>query len=249
MSLSTRREVPSLDALLEGTAGLPPLTVRTSRRARRLTLRVYPGGRVEITLPPFVAPEDVAHFVVRHRAWIESRVLRWQGVTARDNAALPERVALPALGDEWQVAYLPRATSGFRARDGQLTIFGDPAVVMQQRRQLCAWLTEEARSSLGRWLREVALETGCRYDRVQLRRQRTRWGSCSRSGTISLNICLLFQPPDVVRYLLIHELCHTREMNHSDRFWALVESFEPDYRSLDRLLSRGWQNVPDWLYA
>jgi predicted metal-dependent hydrolase len=84
---------------------------------------------------------------------------------------------------------------------------------------------------------------------VQIRRQRTRWGSCSVKGTISLNVCGIFQEPDVLRYLLIHELSHTRHMNHSRRFWSLVESLEPDYRRLDRELLQGWQRVPGWMFA
>ena len=55
--------------------------------------------------------------------------------------------------------------------------------------------------------------------------------------------------PQVVRYLLVHELCHTRHMNHSNRFWSLVASFEPDYRELDRELLRGWQSVPGWMFS
>ena len=68
-------------------------------------------------------------------------------------------------------------------------------------------------------------------------------------GTVSLNCCLMFQRPDVVRYLLLHELCHTRHMNHSLRFWQLVERFEPAHRALDRELLRGWQNVPAWVFG
>ena len=106
-----------------------------------------------------------------------------------------------------------------------------------------------AREQLGSQLAKVAAEDGFRYARAQIRRQRTRWGSCSASGTISLNVCLLFLRPQVVRYLLVHELCHTRHMNHSKRFWALVASFEPDYRALDRELLRGWQSVPGWMFS
>jgi predicted metal-dependent hydrolase len=83
---------------------------------------------------------------------------------------------------------------------------------------------------------------------MHLRRQRTRWGSCSAKGTISLNMCLMFQRPAVVRYLLVHELCHRRQLNHSPRFWSLVESFEPQWRVLDAELLRGWQNVPAWVF-
>jgi predicted metal-dependent hydrolase len=111
------------------------------------------------------------------------------------------------------------------------------------------WLADVAREQLGAELARVAAEGGFRYSRAQIRRQRTRWGSCSASGTISMNVCLLFLRPQVVRYLLIHELCHTRHMNHSNRFWSLVESFEPDYRELDRELLHGWQTVPGWMFS
>ena len=82
---------------------------------------------------------------------------------------------------------------------------------------------------------------------MQVRLQRTRWGSCSSRGRISLNLALVFQPPAVLRYLLVHELAHTRHMNHSRAFWAAVAACEPDYRRLDALLCKGWHNVPDWL--
>ena len=84
--------------------------------------------------------------------------------------------------------------------------------------------------------------------RVALRCQRTRWGSCSTRGTVSLNCSLLFLRPEVVRYLFVHELAHTRHMNHSASFWRLVELLEPEYRSLDRELLAGWRTVPAWVF-
>jgi hypothetical protein len=85
--------------------------------------------------------------------------------------------------------------------------------------------------------------------RLQLRWQRTRWGSCSRHGTISLNGCLLFQPPEVLRYLMVHELAHLQHMNHSPRFWHCVARYEPDWKRLDAELLQGWRRVPSWLLA
>ena len=82
-----------------------------------------------------------------------------------------------------------------------------------------------------------------------IRRQRSRWGSCSTRGTISLNCCLMFQRPQVVRYLMIHELSHTVQMNHSRRFWQTVSRHCPDYRRLDRELLDGWRRVPSWVFA
>ena len=97
-------------------------------------------------------------------------------------------------------------------------------------------------------LHALAAQMGVAPGRLQVRCQRTRWGSCSRRGTISLNRCLLFQTPEVLRYLMIHELAHLRHMNHSAHFWADVARQEPDWKLLDRELLQGWRRVPSWVF-
>jgi predicted metal-dependent hydrolase len=109
------------------------------------------------------------------------------------------------------------------------------------------WLMGRAQTVLAEHLADCAREFGFSYRALSIRRQKTRWGSCSARGTISLNCCIVFQPPEVLRYLLIHELSHTRHMNHSRAFWATVAGCCPDYRKLDRQLLEGWRRVPSWL--
>jgi predicted metal-dependent hydrolase len=82
-----------------------------------------------------------------------------------------------------------------------------------------------------------------------MRLQRTRWGSCSAQRTVSLNAALLLLEPELVRYLMVHELCHLRWLDHSRRYWRLVERFEPDFRALDRRLTEAWRELPAWLFA
>jgi predicted metal-dependent hydrolase len=235
--------------LLDPARDSPAFAVRVSARARRLTVRVYPGGRVQVTVPRGTRPDAVARFVSRHRAWIDARVREFAS-RARAANELPLEVGLPALGETWAVRYRERARAGWRiVGEESLEVAAPPADAQAARLQLRAWLTAAARAALEPWLRELAAERGFGVGNVQLRRQQTRWGSCSRSGTISLNVCLMFQRSAVVRYLMLHELCHTRQMNHSERFWRLVAEHEPDYRALDRELTRGWQQVPGWVYG
>ena len=78
--------------------------------------------------------------------------------------------------------------------------------------------------------------------------QRTRWASCSARRNLSLNTKLLFLSPDLVRYAMIHELCHTVYMNHSNEFWRMVAAHEPSYRVLDRSLREAWKSVPQWMF-
>jgi predicted metal-dependent hydrolase len=82
---------------------------------------------------------------------------------------------------------------------------------------------------------------------MQIRAQKTCWGSHSSTGSISINYCLLFLEPAFLRYLMIHELSHARHMNHSQRFWGLVGKYEPDYKRLDKGLSDAWKQIPTWL--
>jgi len=225
-------------------------TVKVAARSRRISLRVYPGGRVTVTVPPGTPPLTVERFVSKHRVWIDTQVAQMKLRVAPTSDAAPQTIALTCFNESWAVSYQSNKRAGWDSpQPGHLTVFADSLATPQWRDALRAWLLAQAQQRLAPWLAAVANERGFHYQRAQIRRQRTRWGSCSKSGTISLNVCLLFQPPAVVRYLLIHELAHTVQMNHSARFWQLVESHEPQWRELDKLLLKGWQNVPGWVYV
>lgn len=228
--------------------------VRVSRRARRLSVRVYPGGRVEVVVPPGASPVSIERFVGTHRQWIEERVADLSTLPAAATVR-PASIELSALGRRYLIEY--RDQPGSTDARIRVTLAGEGWLVVSGRldgeariaKALRNWLLSVAQAELAKQLVLTGASCGLTFQRMQIRRQRTRWGSCSASGTISLNVCVLFQEPAVMRYLLVHELSHTRHMNHSRRFWALVESLEPEYRRLDRELLRGWQRVPGWMFA
>lgn len=149
----------------------------------------------------------------------------------------------------WDVEYTQSSRSSVTDNGGgTLRVRTPQGADAQVARALLRWLAREAEGHLRDRLDSVSAETGLDYARMILRRQRTRWGSCSSAGTVSLNVCLVFQRPEVVRYLMIHELCHRRHMNHSPAYWKLVASLEPHWRALDKELLRGWKNVPAWAF-
>jgi predicted metal-dependent hydrolase len=212
---------------------------------------VYPGGRVEIVAPQGASPIIVQRFIGEHRQWIDDRVQAFAGMITVDTQ-MPAAIELPAIGRRYTVEYVDREGLSPRARlhpDNRLVVSG----ALTDRRgvalALRRWLSDLAMLEFELQLQQVSIDTQLTYGRLQIRRQRTRWGSCSSSKTISLNVCLLFLDPAVVRYLMVHELSHTREMNHSIRFWSLVASHEPEYRTLDRALLGGWQQVPWWMFG
>lgn len=242
-----------LDLLLQEPASLD-WPVRSSARARRMSARVFRDGRVEIVVPLRARPPDVARFVGRHRGWIErtrERALRTApaGVAAVRSLPVPQ-LELPAVGERWDVRHEP-AEGRAVLRVEPFTLRLRAAVADQEgmRTVLVDWLRERLRQLALAWLPALAADMETDFTALRVACQRSRWGSCSRHGTVSLNCCLLFQRPEVVRYLLVHELAHRRHMNHGARFWRWVERHEPAWRDLDRELSRGWRQVPGWVFA
>ncbi len=225
--------------------------VRESERARRLTVRVFHSGRVEVVVPSRTSARAVERFIERHRTWIERKREEAKRRAAPPGPFPPPRIELPACNESWRVHLAGGAHRArlLRSADGLLTIAGNATDVHAVRLLLRRWLMERAREFLAPTLHECSRELGFEFERALVRRQRTRWGSCSTRGTISLNCCLLFQRPSVVRYLLIHELVHTLHMNHSHSFWQRVARHCPEYSSLDRELLDGWRRVPSWVFA
>jgi len=161
----------------------------------------------------------------------------------------PERVMLRAIAQEWGMDYRTTnaATVTTVERAGQrLLVYGRVDDVSATYAALGRWLARKTREHVVPWVTRLAQERGLSVSRVVIRAQRTRWASCSSRRTISLNARLLFLDEHLVRYVLLHELAHTVEMNHSPRFWALVRAFDRDFQLADEELRSAWRLIPEW---
>ena len=226
--------------------------VRTSPRARRVSLKVSPEGMLEVVIPRGFDRSLIPGIVHDKRDWIEkaTRRMRQRQISLKAQPRLPTRISLRAVGEVWRVAYRPTSSSRVMVTERaghRLTVSGDVANVASCRAALRRWMARKARKHLVPWLRRISQQDKLSFTKATVRGQKTRWGSCSSRGTISVNYKLLFLPHGLVRYVLIHELCHTRHMNHSPAFWAMVERREPDYGQLRAELRGAWRHVPGWV--
>jgi predicted metal-dependent hydrolase len=232
-------------SLFETRSTSDAFVVRVSARARRLTARVHVGGRVEIVVPEGVNPKTVRDFVHRFSPWIDRKVADMQ-CAGEPADPVPKEIHLALTGEHFAVEWQLSAKHGLREEPGRVIV--SAPTERDLRRVLQVWLKRAAKARLTPRLLQLAQQLHYDIQRVAIRCQRTRWGSCSTRGTVSLNCSLLFLRAEVVRYLFIHELAHTKQMNHSKRFWRLVEQLEPRYRELDRELLAGWRTVPEWVF-
>jgi predicted metal-dependent hydrolase len=232
-------------SLFETRSSSDPFAVRVSPRARRLTARVYVGGRVEIVVPVGVNAHAVRDFVQRFTPWIDRKVAAMQSFTA-PSEPVPASIEFAFSGEKFAVDWRKGPTRRLAQTEDRIVL--QAADEKGARALLQGWLKRAAYERLAPRLLQLAQELNFPVARVSIRSQRTRWGSCSTRGTVSLNCSLLFLSWEVVRYLFVHELAHTKHMNHSASFWRLVQKFEPDYRRLDRDLLAGWRTVPGWVF-
>lgn len=206
-------------------------------------------GSVEVVSPPGISKSVVQRFVDENETWINQSVKKAQNGRLSDpdlGAAPPQHITLKALNLHYQVQYSSsKSKSGVIEKEGEISVFSDASE--EQLMLLCAWLQKKAKARLVPWLNEVSLAHRIDYNRVTVRGQKTRWGSCSSNKNISLNRSLLFVAPELVNYLMIHELSHIYHLNHSSQFWAQVEKCEPNYQRFDRQLNAAQRDVPLWL--
>ncbi|MDD3312698.1 SprT family zinc-dependent metalloprotease [Pseudodesulfovibrio sp.] len=230
-------------------AGLP-LTVKEHPRARRILVKLVPGKGLVVVVPRGYRHSAVADILAEKRQWIEhtrdalaKRGLDLSGQTPDP----PDHLEFRAADRSHPVDYLDRpGRTTVTPNADRLLVRGPLADTPATLRALQTFTVKRAREFALPRLDTLSRRLALPYAALRLRRQRTRWGSCSARGAISLNAKLLFLPPELVDQLLLHELCHTRHLNHSPAYWALVEHHQPDCKRLEHELSRGGKYVPAW---
>lgn len=233
---------------------VPEYTVRESTRARHMRLTMSARDGLVVVVPKGFNRRRIPKLLAEKRQWIKRAAAKIEAQRAflvdESTGKLPETIALSAIGQVWTVDYKQTAAQRVSAReypDCRLLVSGKVADTAQCQAALRRWLQRKAHQDLVPWLQRLANDNGFQVSRVLVKSQRTRWGSCSRQNTISLNRNLLLLPQPLAGYVLLHELCHTVHHDHSARFWGLVGEKVPDYRQRKKELKEAWRYLPGWV--
>lgn len=197
-----------------------PITVRRRRSAKRVTLSVSRAtGAIGLTLPSRFRLDDAVRFAEANREWLEARI-----------EAAPQAIPyefgmmLPYKGRYHRV--YPGKRRKVHVEPGVIRVGCDPE---QLPGMLDRWLKREARAALIERSEAHAATLGTSFKRISIRDTKSRWGSCSSNGTLSYSWRVILAPEGALNYLAAHETAHLRQMNHSPKFWALVERLVPEF--------------------
>lgn len=234
---------------------VPDYSIRHSPKAKSLRLKVTHDEGLCVVIPKGFDEKKIPAILKRKKVWIDDAIKRVKEVKRflepKPHNHLPETVKLTAIGETWTIVYKEdsaRKGLSLRAEKRKLILTGAKIERDAVIRKLKDWLRLKVREELFPLAENIAAKHGLEFGDLLVKSQRTRWASCSQKSNLSLNTKLLFLSPELVRYVLIHELCHTVHMNHSNEFWRLVQAHEPSYNILDRQLRSAWKRVPQWAF-
>lgn len=222
--------------------GIGPVILRRNRRARRLNLRISPGKPVTITLPYFVSEKAALFFLNANREWALEKIQaikNYQPPVITPDEKIPihtrnHRLELkPVDSDEIEVMVRPGIV---RVCYPDRESVRSPRVQEGIAQGLIAAYRIEAKQYLPRRVQELAKLYGFHYKRVFIKNLKSRWGSCSEHDNINLNLNLMRLSDELIDYVILHELTHTRVKNHSPLFWKELERICPKAKVLRKQL-------------
>ena len=241
--------------------GMPPVccAVRRSQKAKRFFLRVSPHPfSVQLVIPKRRSVASAKAFAESKAAWLAATIRRLApepGAMPRGPETprrIPSELELRLTGERLRITV--EETPGaeeircwYDPLFRQITMRGDPADARAFAQAFLGILTQLADPVLSSRIRALAAPLNLPDFRVLVHPQKSRWGSCSPTGKVTLNTLLILFPPEVVDYVILHELCHKFVMNHSERFKQKLDELCPDWRDRDALLRQCAKELPDFL--
>lgn len=200
-----------------------PINIVRSRR-KSLTLSLNAAGDITVKAPLYILQRDILHFINNQTNWITKKL-----ILNRENIkhySFTIGSSIPFLGQDILLV---------AAEHNKGIIYIDNQLLLPQKHQniesiLIKWYRDSAREKITQLVDFYTAKLGLTYNKIFIKAQKSRWGSCSSKGNLNFNWKIILTPPELIKYLIVHEVCHLAEMNHSNNFWNLVESHDPLYK-------------------
>jgi predicted metal-dependent hydrolase len=213
------------------------------KRSQRRTIGLSIDQRgLRVGAPLRARQGDIEALILQHGHWVLDKLATWRERPPPEKLVVVDGTTILTLGQPLTVSITPAARNSWRFVEDRLLLGLNATVDVNK--VLEKALREKARAHFSERLAHYAPKLGVSLPPLRLSSARTRWGSCSHHGGISLNWRLIFMSPEVVDYVVAHELAHLREMNHSARFWAVVEQLCPDHKRLRAELRERAKHLP-----
>lgn len=206
------------DTLTVDADGVPViLRLRRSKKARRILLRIDRNARTaELVLPSGISVSEGQKFAQSKALWLRNRI-----ATMPSGLPFEPGASIPFLGVPHDLIHAPDRRAGVVREGGTIQVSGDVEFFA---RRVQDWLRQEAKREISALAHPKAKAIGRKINRITVRDQQSRWGSCSSEGNLNFSWRLILTPLAVLDYVVAHEVAHLREMNHSARFWSLVDT-------------------------
>ncbi len=240
---------------------LPSYKIEVSKRAKYMRIRISLNKGVVVVVPKTMSRRQVSQwvpeFVYEQQQWIRSTLHKLQAEIKKkphpDNTVLPDYIVLKALQQSFIINYISQSDSQelvlYHSDEFTLQVTGNVANKTDIFQLLEQFFKVYAYTFLKNRLNGFSRQFKLPYQRLTVRAQKTRWGSCSEKKNINLNYRLIFLEAELMDYVLLHELAHIRHMNHSRQFWEFLESMCSDAGEKDRQLNDISKILPDWLVS
>ncbi|WP_417841979.1 M48 family metallopeptidase [Terasakiella sp.] len=205
-----------------------PVQMRQNAQARRLILRLNPKeDGVVVTLPKGISPEEGLKMAARNKVWIANQLAK-----LTPGSRLGDGSVIALRGIDHTLRHRPNARGTVWCEGYEIFITGEMEFFQ---RRLVDWLKKQAKADIQPQAHVMAAQLDKQVKRISVRDTVSRWGSCSSAGNLSFNWRLIMAPPEILRYVVAHEVSHLRHMDHSADFWATVDGFDVDAKK-----SRHW---------
>ena len=201
---------------------------KINSRSKNIKITVSCNKKIQLIIPSRISYKSALEFLLRNKIWVVNKLANMP-----ENITITDGSKITILGEELYVHYTNELRGYTNIEGNQIKISGDAQLIFSK---LVLFIKNMLKKEIEDYALKIADNLGVKYSKISIKDTTTRWGSCSSDGNLSFSWRLALSPRFVMQYVVVHEICHLVEFNHSKKFWDLVASVFPDYKTAIKFL-------------